>query len=149
MIKLVILGSAFLLLLAMLAAAAFLVLFHQEITAIRKARRMRSHNGEWVCLRCTDCCCKTVILSRRDRQRLQEFTGSPAIVFSSRLAWLRILRKTADGHCIFHRHDTDASCCTVYPARPEACRKFPYLRYFGRPAIDPRCMAVKRLTDRK
>jgi Fe-S-cluster containining protein len=145
MINTIVMALALLVLLLALFIGAGMFLFYREFEAISVARKLR--NREWLCLRCSDCCQKTVLLSAADLARLQEATGSPRGDFASRFAWLRVLKKAPDGHCIFHLHNSDnlnsVSACSVYLARPEACRRFPYLRYFGRPGLDPRCLAVK------
>jgi len=129
-------------LLGALLAVALRIFFHSELTAIRLARENRDR--EWVCLRCHDCCRKTVLLSAEDCRRLMEFTGEPVRNFASSLGRVHWLRRMTAGNCIFHRGgESEISSCAVYPARPEACRRFPHLRYFGRPALDPRCRAVQ------
>lgn len=133
-----------------LAALAFM--FRDEIIAVRLARI----NGKAAvaCCRCLDCCRKNVILSRADLKRLAEHTGRGEREFAVRVGCWKLLRKTASGHCWFlsREHNSsgdEISVCSVYSSRPDACRRFPRLRYLGLNGLDPRCRAVRNAVNLK
>ena len=133
-----------------LAALAFM--FRDEIIAVRLARL--NGNGAVDCCRCRDCCRKNVVLSRADLKRLAEHTGRLEHEFAVRVGYWKLLRKTASGHCLFlnREHNSsgdEISVCSVYPYRPEACRRFPRLRYLGLNGLDPRCRAVRAAVNLK
>lgn len=82
---------------------------------------------------CTGCgeCCKTrgghayVYVTRKERRRLAEHLGLPTRSFTARYC------EKTDG--LFHLRDPASTCqfldgvrCTVYAARPEQCRTWPF-----------------------
>jgi len=82
---------------------------------------------------CTGCgaCCRwsgSVLLDAGDINRLAEFLGLPErefIAHHTRLAPNRkqlALLDQADGSCAF----LSGNRCSIYEARPEQCRSFPY-----------------------
>ena len=122
--------------------------FHEEVNAIRMA--WHCAGKEISCLRCRDCCRKNVLISHRELRRLEGFTGRKGDSFAIRMPWHWLLRKNAAGFCEFMQLDKnsageDISVCSVYAVRPDACRRFPNLKYFGLRGLDSRCRMVKSL----
>lgn len=121
-------------------------LFRDELRALAL---YRSRGGAgWTCLRCPDCCRKTVLLSAAEARRIREFTGDAGESFVVKRLGIRSLRKTAEGDCVFLRRVGDGaggvvSECGIYAERPGMCRRFPHLRYLGLRGLDGRCRALR------
>ena len=86
------------------------------------------------CAKCPGYCCTypVIVVTRRDLERLAKHFDLPPDVAEKRFTksahgYKRILRRKKDVHypkiCRFF--DTEKRCCTIYPARPAACRAFP------------------------
>jgi uncharacterized protein len=86
------------------------------------------------CLKCPGYCCSYPIIEVKDRDaaRIAKHFGLPLEkaekkFFKAAHEHKRIMRRKADEHygkiCQFF--DTDARRCTIYEARPAACRAFP------------------------
>jgi uncharacterized protein len=86
------------------------------------------------CLKCPGYCCSYPIIEVKDRDaaRIAKHFDMPLEkaekkYFKSAHGYKRIMRRHADPHfgkiCQFF--DTDARRCTIYEARPHACRDFP------------------------
>lgn len=95
-------------------------------------------NGSYDCLNCPGYCCSypVIVVTRRDLARLAGHFGLEEPVAEKRFCtakhgYKRIMRRKADPHfgriCRFF--DTEARRCTIYAARPAACRAYP-----GRPS---------------
>ena len=86
------------------------------------------------CLKCPGYCCSYPIIEVKDRDaaRIAKHFGLTAELaekkyFKSAHGYKRIMRRKADDHfgkiCQFF--DTKERRCTIYEARPHACRDFP------------------------
>lgn len=86
------------------------------------------------CLNCPGYCCSypVIVVTRRDLARLAAHFGLEEAVAERRFCtakhgYKRIMRRKSDPHfgriCRFF--DTEARRCTVYEARPAACRAYP------------------------
>lgn len=89
---------------------------------------------QYDCKKCPGYCCSypVIVVTKRDLERLAKAFGIPPEVAEKRFTksahgYKRIMRRKADPHfgkiCRFF--DTEKRRCTVYPARPSACRAFP------------------------
>ncbi len=123
--------------------------FREEIKAIKLAR----HVGTDIpCLRCSDCCAKTVIVSRKEIEQICHQTGMKEEEFCNRRLHLRYLKHQPNGHCIFQEISSNSTgdeiaSCKIYQIRPTACRKFPHLKYLGVNGLDGRCRAVRQKVE--
>ena len=116
-------------------------MFKNEIRAIGLARRFPRE--EFVCARCGKCCGFVVNLSKADLARLKGAGVDEKDVVERKLG-VAIL-KHVDDKCVFLKWDADGkAACDVYAHRPYICRRFPYCRYLGMRAADPRCPVFKR-----
>ena len=135
--------------LAMICAFAAVIAFafKNEIKAIRTYRRLKGHVPE--CLRCTDCCRKTVTVSSQEVENISAASGMKAAEFVKSTMGIKYLRRDEHGNCIFQdivngSSGDKISHCRIYPVRPAACRRFPRLKYWGIPGLDWRCRAVRQ-----
>jgi Fe-S-cluster containining protein len=99
--------------------------------------KLAKGNGElrFECTQCGDCCrirgeYSHVYLSRREERALAECLGMSTAAFRRRYTFIdkegwRELAFTED-RCVFL--DDETNRCLVYPARPTACRTFPFWR---------------------
>lgn len=121
-------------------------MFKNEVRSIMLARacRRRAIN----CLRCSDCCTKLVVLSRKDIANIRRYSGIAEKDFIDLKFGIPCLRRNPEGRCIFFTPDADGtgggqSACWIYEGRPAACRRFPHLKYWGFAGIDHRCRAAR------
>ena len=127
-----------------------ITLFRQEINNIIAYRQTRACSFN--CMRCCDCCKKTVILSRNDCRRLAESGIELDYASFKVFGFIRILRKK-DDICIFCRQKFKdgimVSECSIYEYRPDVCRRFPFITYPGFKGADKRCKFIKKQVKEK
>jgi uncharacterized protein len=95
----------------------------------RKADRVQFN-----CAKCPGYCCSypVIVITRRDVERLAKYFRIPPDEAESRFTksahgYKRIMRRKRDVHypMICQFFDTERRRCTIYEARPAACRAFP------------------------
>jgi Fe-S-cluster containining protein len=100
------------------------------------ARRM-SNRTYYNCAKCPGYCCSypLIALTKRDVERLADhfdlsFKAAKLKFTAERYGHKYSMRRKADKHfgriCRFF--DTEKRCCTIYKARPAACRSYPGTR---------------------
>lgn len=101
-----------------------------------------------MCTKCGGCCRNFpfVELSEAEIERLSVFTGLEGCAFADSDRGLeprRFLRFREGGSCIFLKESAGLAVCSVYEARPDICRSYPFT-----PSQDKVCEETwrKRLT---
>jgi uncharacterized protein len=96
----------------------------------RILRRIAEQVEEQIdCTACANCCrVATAVVSARDAERLARYLRISAAQFSENYTEAsgeegRILRRTGASGCVF----LQGTNCSVYDARPDACRRFPHV----------------------
>jgi Fe-S-cluster containining protein len=83
------------------------------------------------CARCGKCCAQPVGMLGREAVAIARYLGIPASEFRRRYIvgqhhqWLQLMQ--VDDRCPFLERDGELCNCSIYEARPEACRRFPFL----------------------
>jgi Fe-S-cluster containining protein len=99
---------------------------HSDRILRRIAERIE---GEIDCTHCANCCrVATAVVTERDVGALARFLRMTPERFLVEYTVEspeegRVLRRTEESGCVF----LDGTECTVYEARPEACRRFPHV----------------------
>jgi Fe-S-cluster containining protein len=83
-----------------------------------------------ICKKCGECCkhYPFVELSAKEIVVLEEATGLDADVFTNakgKVVEEYFLQFQENGNCFFLNENNGCFFCSVYEARPEACRKYP------------------------
>ena len=132
------------LLLAVAIVVALWFIFKEKIRALLLAWLHRPHHHP--VSHAGDCYSGTLALAPEEIARIKQVTGLSEEEFIENIHKVPYLRRDADGHCLFLAVNYNSSgdpvtSCRIYPARPAACRRMPYLKYMGVNGIDPRCRA--------
>ncbi|MCK5707427.1 MAG: YkgJ family cysteine cluster protein [Candidatus Aureabacteria bacterium] len=118
------------------------LLLKREIECIRLGKK------DFKCRKCGVCCSFLIFLNRADIERILKL-GYKEKDFSKKILWFNILRKKDDA-CVFAKEEGTYNgnkgserakeiVCKIYENRPQTCRKYPSLRFFGIKANDNRC----------
>jgi len=86
------------------------------------------------CNRCGTCCLQggDIAITDADVHRIADFLGCPE---KDRTMIPLAKDRDKNGNLYFHRshpcfyYDKDLKACRIYPARPTACRQYPYLLF--------------------
>jgi len=108
------------------------LLFRKEI------KNIKAYTKDFKCSRCGHCCQFAVLLNKKDIQNIISKGYAPDS-FLEKKNLLNLLKKNKTGFCIFLNSDNS---CSIYEVRPQACRKFPYLKYPFFKGCDTRCKFI-------
>ncbi|MBU0757991.1 MAG: YkgJ family cysteine cluster protein [Nanoarchaeota archaeon] len=89
------------------------------------------------CFKCNKsgtCCRHGVLLTEKDIARIER-TGKKKKEFLSKKKYTRVKDRT----CIFNIRKGKDLVCSIYKARPDRCRTYPFFNVFGCKFIAPTC----------
>ncbi len=87
----------------------------------------------FVCERCGECCIKYVVkLSKADIERIKKkgYSEREFVEIDKNLPepTKTVLRKKEDYSCVFLKGGKGNYHCQIYDARPNVCRRYPFLK---------------------
>ena len=127
---------------------ATVLLFKDDLKNIMSYRKIRTI--PFSCRRCAGCCSKTVVLNSSDKARLREHNIDLEQATQKVFGAIRVMRRNKRNECVYCSSEPTTpagekkSLCTIYEARPAACRNFPFINYRFAKGADCRCTFVKQ-----
>ncbi len=96
------------------------------------------------CTHCGYCCTLTVLPTEKEIERIKAVGyDDKDFITVDRKGRKRL--KQVNGYCYFLKVEHGLSSCSIYPARPEPCKKYPFFEDYTAECEPPRVFDVKFL----